>query len=427
MSENTPRRRPVARHGQLKSPSAVGQLFKIIGIVLAVVLVSGVGVSAFVFRDLTANYAEAAVDLDGQGELPPNISAYEQGFNLLLVGTDTCEPEYAAWFGDRCTGPDAEGTLNDVNLLVHVSEEPRRVTAVSLPRDLMVAIPGCGDYENWDYISYKEQINAAYTYGGLNCVARTVTELTGQSIDFAAAITFGGVIEVTNAIGGVEVCLASGIRDVHTGIDWEAGNRTVSGIEALQFLRTRYGVGDGSDVGRIGNQQQYMSSLVRKMLSSDVMGHFPTLLSLTRTVLDNVTPSQSMTNPVLLGQIALALKDVAFEDIVFLQYPTFTDFDDPNRLVPDWNSAEVMWEAINANQPLEVTYENTENDGVIVVEAEPAPEEPDASADSGDETEGAGEATASPEPTEGAVALPSTIRGNNAATVTCSNGNVRDW
>ena len=79
------------------------------------------------------------------------------------------------------------------------------------------------------------------------------------------------MIEITNAIGGVDVCLANGIKDPYTGIDWPAGNRTIQGVEALQFLRTRHGVGNGGDLGRISNQQQYMSRLARKLVSEEVL------------------------------------------------------------------------------------------------------------------------------------------------------------
>jgi len=142
----------------------------------------------------------------------------------------------------------------------------------------------------------------------------------------------------------------------------------------------------------------------------------PTMLKLADTTLSNVTPSTSLQNPMMLAQIALAVKDVPFEDIVFLQYPTFTDPDNPARVVPDRDSAEAMWAAINANQQLQVTHENTGNEGVIV--ETPAPAEPIEPSDPA--------VTETPAPAETVAALPETIRGNSAAQQTCSNGNVRD-
>ncbi|NKF32227.1 LytR family transcriptional regulator, partial [Pseudomonas sp. BGM005] len=116
-------------------------------------------------------------------------------------------------------------------------------------------------------------------------------------------------------------------------------NHVIEGLTALQFLRTRHGVGDGSDLGRIGNQQQYMSSLARKLISGETLGNVPMMLKLATTGLDNVEASTSLADPMKIVQIALAVKSVPFEDIVFLQYPTFTDPDNPNRVVPDKASA----------------------------------------------------------------------------------------
>lgn len=407
MSEKIRRRKTVARHGQLRSPGPIGQLFKLIGIGLAVVLVSGLSIGAFVVTDLSNTVSANAVELEGQEPAPPHISEYEGGFDLLLVGTDSCEEAYAHLFGDRCSGADSEGNLNDVNILLHVSEEPRRLTAVSFPRDLMLPIPSCTREDGGETSAMSKQpLNSAYMYGGLNCVAKTITNLTGQDIEFAASVTFGGVIEITNAIGGVDVCLASPIKDYHTGLDMAAGTHTVTGLEALQFLRTRHGVGDGSDLGRIGNQQQYMSSLARKLISGEVLGNVPTMLRLANTALSNLEASTSLTNPMTIAQIGLAVKDVPFEDIVFLQYPTFGDPADANKVVSDTASAQLMWDAINANQQLQVTHENTDNEGVIV-------EEPDVPVDP----------MATPDPN--LVALPDSIKGNSAAQQTCSNGNVR--
>jgi len=415
----SPRRRtPVARHGQLHSPSAVGQLLKLTGIALAVLLVSGIGVGTFVVGGLLSTVSANAVQLDNQKELPPDIAAYKGGFDLLLTGVDTCEPKYADLFGKRCTGADANGTLNDVNLLVHVSSAPRRVTVVSFPRDLMIPIPACTDANNRTYSAMsKQQLNVAYEHGGekggLNCVVKTVSSLVGgDDIEFAAKVTFGGVIEITDAIGGVDVCLANPIKDRFTGLDMAAGDHTIEGLQALQFLRTRHGVGDGSDLGRIGNQQQYMSSLVRKMVSSEVLGNAGTMLKLADTGLNNLEASTSLANPITIAQIALAIKDVPFDDFVFVQYPTIEDPADPNRVVPDKRNATILWDAITANKQLQITHENTGNDGVVV--KDPGPGTPTASP--------TGTPTGAP---SDVVELPSAIKGTSAAQVTCSNGNVR--
>lgn len=404
-------RHTVARHGALTSPHPLSMLLKVIGIALAVVLVSGASVAAYAAIDLTTGFADDAVELEGQDVLPPDIGAIEGGVNLLLAGTDACEPAYADIFGDRCTGADSEGELNDVNMLVNISSAPRRVTVISFPRDLMMPIPSCTreDGSQTGAMS-KQPLNSTYSYGGLACVVKTISDLTDLNIQYAAKVTWGGVIEVTNAVGGVEVCLANGIRDKHTGIDWPAGNRNIAGVEALQFLRTRHGVGNGGDLGRISNQQQYMSRLARKLVSEEVLSNPATLYKLAVTAVDNVTPSQSLTNPMTLVQIALAVKNVPFDEIVFLQYPVNGDPADPNKVVPNYPAADALWAALASGQPLVLTGEASQGDGVVVVGEVPGTEPTP---------------TATDAPVVPGVELPSAIAGQTAAQETCSNGNVK--
>ncbi len=411
------RRETVARHGQLRSPHPVSQFFTILAVGLAVVLVAGVGIVGYNVWSLATNFTDDAVALEGQEAVPPDIGQIEGGVNLVLAGTDACEPEYEQYFGARCTGADAGGELNDVNLLVHISDNPRRVTVISFPRDLMIPVPSC-EQEDGSTTSAmsKQPLNSTFSYGGLSCTVKTISQLTGQSIPYAAKVTWGGVIEITNAVGGVDVCIANGIKDRYTGIDWPAGTRNIQGLEALQFLRTRHGVGDGGDLGRISNQQQYMSRLANKIVSDDVLSDPATLYKLATVAVDNITPSKSLTNPLTLVQIALALKNVPFEDIVFLQYPTNADPADANKVVPNKAAAEALFDALEANQQLVLTGETSQGDGTVVVE----PTETPAPAETVAPTESAAPA----DPT--AVAeLPSAIAGQTAAEQTCSNGNVR--
>ncbi|MFE7845876.1 LCP family protein [Microbacterium sp. NPDC057407] len=417
-------RRTVARHGELRSPHPFSLIMKIIGVIVAVVLVSGLGVASYALYDLTSSVASNTVALEGQDPVPPDIGAIEGGVNVLLVGTDECEPEYAGYFGDRCTGADAGGQLNDVNMLVHISDNPRRVTVISFPRDLMIPIPECtGEDGSTSSAMSKQQINTAWSYGGLSCVTKTISELSGMNIPFAAKVSFGNVINITDAIGGVDVCIGNGgIRDRYTGIDWPAGNRNVQGIEALQFLRTRHGLQNGSDLARISNQQQYMSSLARKLTSEEVLSNPATLYKLATTAVDNITPSESLANPTTLVQIALAVKDVPLDEIVFVQYPVAGDPDDINRVVPDWNSADTLWQLLEENKPIAVTADPNRGGGVIAVEEPETTPEPSATA-TPDPAATPGP-SGTPAPSETAVALPDTIPGTSGADQTCSAGNL---
>ena len=414
-------RATVARHATLPSPGPARGVLKIAGISVAVVLVAAIAVAAFVVVDYFNRFNDGAVALEGAPEVePPAIGAYPGEFSMLIIGTDECGDVSTGLLGARCANTDG-GILNDVNLLVHVSAEPRNVTVVSLPRDLMVPTPEC-TLEDGSVASEttKTQINAVFQRAGMSCVAKTVTELTGVEIPFAAKIDFDGVMEVTDAIGGVEVCIGgNGIRDEHTSIDWAPGPRTVSGYEALQFIRTRHGVGDGSDMARVSNQQQYMSRLVKKIMSDEVLSDPGKVLALADTVVENIDPSDELGNPIRLAQLALSIKDVPFSDFVFLQYPVFPDPDDDDRVIPDRDAAESIWTALAAGQPVQLTGDVTNNGGVELVGPAPGTDAgtPATEAPSTDSP-----ATGTPAPR---ATLDPNISGQTVDQETCANGKQR--
>lgn len=415
---------PPANHAQRRPDSGVRRGLKLAAIAVTVVVVAAVAVGGFYAWSLTQRLQDAAVPLADAPAEPPALSAYTEPFSVLVVGTDECDDVVTAALGPRCSDPENDGARNDVNMLVHVSANPRRVTVVSFPRDLQVEIPECTTADGGTFAgAFKASINTAYEAGGLTCVAETVSELSGQSIPFAGKVSFGNVVNITDAIGGVEVCIAGdGIDDPDAGIDWPAGPRVVKGFDALAFLRTRYGVGDGSDLARIGNQQQYLSRLINKLRSDEVLSNPGTLLGLANTAVNNITPSESLADPVRIAQLAYTLKDVPFEDITFVQYPVADDPDDSNRVVPDQEAAETLWQALADNAPLALTGGLNGNEGVIadpsVPTAEPTEGAPDAATPAPDASATPG-ASSAPE----VVELPSNINGSKANQPTCSDGN----
>ena len=416
------RRTPVARHGILRSPNPLLQVLTVLGAIVAVAVISVSAVGAFAVWDAARAVEAAGVSIgDDDSQLPPSIGEIEGGVNLLLVGTDSCDGANAALSG-ACQNGDTEGERNDVTMLVHISDEPRRVTVVSFPRDMIVPIPACTGEDGTQYSAMSAQmLNVSYMYGGLACSVATVEQLTGVDITYAGAIRWTGVINMSDAIGGVDVCVADDISDEHTGLNLTAGEHTLQGVEALQFLRIRHGIGDGSDLGRISNQQQFMSSLVRKLQSGGVLGNPATLLNLATTAVQQVDDNQlvlskSLANPQRMVQIAMALRAVPYEDIAFVQYPT-AYASDGSRVVPLEDAASVLFDALAANQPIQLTGSTSDGYGTAVVgEADQAPTDP----------------TATPNPTatdavtpdagatEAPVVLPPTITGQTAKQVTCT-------
>jgi LCP family protein required for cell wall assembly len=414
----------VARHGQLSSPHPAAQLAKLVAVALIVLLVSGVGTGAFAFWETTQTIADNSVKLGGEKQLPPSIGEIEGGVNLLLVGTDSCKGQSTKLF-PRCKH-DPGGERNDVTMLVHIGDDPRRVTVVSFPRDTLVPIPSCPDGKDGHYSSMSSQmLNSSYMYGGLACTVLTVEKLSGLDIQFAGAIRWTGVINMSDAIGGVDVCVSGEIDDRNTGLHLKAGTHNLKGNQALQFLRIRHGIGDGSDLGRISNQQQFMSSMVRKLQSESVLSNPATLFGLASTAMQQVTNkqlvlSESLANPTRMVQIALAMKSVKYDDIVFIQYPT-RYAEGGNRVLPRTASAKVLFQALKDNKAITLTG--------------------DASPGYSDSQTVKGEVTASPtstptpkpsssspvttappvDPDADAVALPDDISGQTAAQVTCTN------
>ncbi|WP_341996453.1 LCP family protein [Microbacterium sp. LWH7-1.2] len=404
-------------------------LVAMLGVVLGVFGVSAAGIAAYNLFDATQTITANAVVLDEEKPLPPSLGAIEGGVNILMVGTDSCEGANAA-LSMACQAKATEGERNDVTMLVHISDEPRRVTVVSFPRDMLVPIPSCPKEDgSGSYSAMSSQmLNASYQYGGLACTVLTIESLIDDQIDFAAAIRWTGVINMSDAIGGVDVCVAGDISDSHTGLKLTAGTHTLQGVQALQFLRIRHGIGDGSDLGRISNQQQFMSSMVRKLQSDSVLANPATLLNLASTAINQAKEGQlvlssGLTNATLMVQIAMAVKDVPYEDIVFVQYPTrYASGDGASRVVPVKDAATVLFDALKANQPLTLTGDASQGYGVEVTGEAVKPEVAPTPAP----TEAAGETPVAEAPVtetpaaETRVELPSAIAGQTAAQTTCT-------
>lgn len=418
-----PRAQPtLARHAAAEARHPILRLLSMLVIAFAVIVVSLGGIAAFSVWDATTALGDNAVELHPDEVIPPSLGAIEGGVDLLVVGTDSCEGQDLALF-PRCANNDSPGERNDVTMLVHITDNPRRVTVVSFPRDMLVHVPACQDADGKHYpASNATMLNASYFRGGLACTAQTIEELTGEAIEFAAAIRWTGVINMSDAIGGVDVCVAGDISDGNTGLSLTAGHHTLQGAQALQFLRIRHGIGDGSDLGRISNQQQFMSSMVRKLQSESVLADPTVLFRLATTAMNQVTSrqlvlSQSLTSPTLMVQIAMALKDVAYEDIVFVQYPTYyRPGIGRSDVMPVTAAAEALMQALRDNQAITLTGETSQGYGVEVEgeAAAPAPSStPSATPD----------AAATPSATPAAeerVELPDSIAGTTAAQVTCT-------
>ena len=340
----------IARHGQLKKSNPWPTIVKFVAATLAVVLISGASVGAVAFNSIFSQREVVTLVSETLGP-PPQIGAIKGGFNILVVGTDT----RVGQGGIGGSEDEVESVLNDVNMLLHVSEDQTNATAISFPRDLVVGIPECAWEDGSGTKGFStEPINTALFYGGLPCVVQTVELLTGLPIQFAGMISFDGVIKITDAIGGVDVCVNGPIVDDYSQINLpDAGTYSLKGFEALAFLRTRKGVGDGSDLTRISSQQVYLSSLVRTLKSSETLGDIKKVYNIANAAIGNMVLSSSLADVSTMASIALALKDIPLERVTFVQYPGSTGGTGiySGKVQPQQGRGDALMAQIASDQP----------------------------------------------------------------------------
>jgi len=436
----------VARHGRLRRRGPVGLVARLLGITVVVGLVSSTSVAAIAtWQVLGTAQPTVSLAVPGTTASPvPELTAQSGEVNMLLVATDTRTGQ-GGGFDDPANQAASTGVgNNDTTVLVHISEDHTNMAVISFPRDLMLPIPECtNDSGETTPASSKAMLNTALSRGGeqygLACVARTIGQLTGLQIDYAGSIAFGGVVSMADAVGGVEVCLATPIKDddVVPAIDLPAGTQTLSGVEAGAFLRSRHGVGDASDLGRISNQQTFMSALARQVVSAGTLTDPTKVLRLARTAFENMTLSDTLSSPTTLAQIAIAVNTVGLSDMVFVQYPVADDPANRNRVVVDTEAAALLNSVLQAGQPVVLGEDSLGRSAIIDPDAPapapapaPTPSSTTAAPDAGDEaTPGAGAGagatdapteTTAPAPAPAATPLPSSVSGQSADQVTCA-------
>jgi LCP family protein required for cell wall assembly len=355
----------VPRHGRLRRHSGVAHVLRWIALSMAVVIAAVAGVVGISLLRITTGIA--TVDL--AADVPPaqaGFAPYEGGFSILLVGSDQREGQ-GEEFGESAYDG---GKLNDVTMLLHVSEDHSQARVVSFPRDLLVDFPACEDPTTGDTVPAARgvQFNQALARGGLACVATVVEDLTGMEVPYAAMITFQGVINMSTAVGGVPVCFAGPIDDPWTGLQIEdAGIHELEGEQALQFLRSRHGVGDGSDLARISSQQVFLSSLVRTLQSDAVLTDVTRLYAISQVAIENMTLSSGLGDIGTMVSMARVLADIPLETMQFVLYPNVPE---GPRVVPDEERADELMRRIRLDLPIEFSEDSL---GVGSTDATPEP------------------------------------------------------
>ncbi|MFJ3219594.1 LCP family protein [Kitasatospora sp. NPDC086801] len=290
----------------------------------------------------------AAAAPDGQGRTPVNV---------LLIGSDS----RGNGNSDLGGGGDG-GARSDTAILLHVYADHKHAVGISIPRDSLVTIPSCKlPNGKWTKEQTNAMFNSAFSVGDTDqgnpaCTQNAVEKLTNLRVDHTIVVDFNGFASMTKAVGGVEVCLPN---DIHEGdlnpnlgrkgkLVFPKGKQKVEGQSALDFVRVRHGIGDGSDIGRTKRQQAFLSSLIKEVKSR---GMDPTtLLPLADAATKSLTVDPDLGSAAKLLSFAMSLKDVDLHDVKFVTAPWRYEGPRVALVHPD---ADQLWAALKADRTLD--------------------------------------------------------------------------
>jgi LCP family protein required for cell wall assembly len=249
----TPRKRGPATYGGGRRPRRprLRLVLAFLAGLVAVLLILVIG--GYFYLDGRLHRSNELVSYSGQ-------PAAGSGSNWLITGSDSRQGLTRKQERKYHTGRDVGGQRSDTIMLLHISGNGSPAVLVSLPRDSYVQIPGYG----WN------KLNAAYSFGGPKLLAKTVQNATGLRIEHYMGIGFGGLVNVVDSIGGVTMCFRQPIHDRASGLNLKKGCHTLSGGQALSFVRTRHQF-SSQDLQREQNQRVFVKALLSKMTSPGVM------------------------------------------------------------------------------------------------------------------------------------------------------------
>jgi len=311
-------------------------------IVAFVVLAAG-GTVVFMYERLQGNIHKEHVE----DQLGPNRPAkLNKSMNILLLGSDSRDGDNKAYWS-----PDISGERSDTTILLHLSPNRDRAVAVSFPRDSMVQVPQCEKKNGQKVPAFFGMINAAFAYAGASCTWKTIASTTDIHIDHYVKIDFTGFKRVVDALGGVEICVPHAVNDPRANLDLRAGRQVVKGNEALGYVRTRYGIGDGSDLERIQRQQKFMASVVNKATSGSMLTDPARVYKFLNAVTKSIATDDKLSVSAM-RRLATSLKGISAGTVRFATVPTQVYPRDPNRVQWDMAQAKPLFDAIRGDDAL---------------------------------------------------------------------------
>ncbi|WP_369393817.1 LCP family protein [Streptomyces sp. CG1] len=278
--------------------------------------------------------------------------------NVLVIGSDARNDGNSALGG----GDTHDIGRSDTAFLLHIYADHQHALAVSIPRDTLVTIPPCRLPDgSWTKTQTTAVFNSAFSVGQTDqgnpaCTQNTVEQLTGLRVDHTVVVDFKGFAALTRVVGGVQVCLPQDVyekdldpnRATPGNLLFKKGEQTVSGQQALDYVRIRHGLGDGSDIGRIKRQQAFLSSLIKKVKSDGIT---PTsLLPLADTATKSLTVDPGLGTANKLISFAMSLKDIDLHNTKFVTLPWRYAGERVAVVEPD---ASRLWAALQADRTMD--------------------------------------------------------------------------
>ncbi|VXC16103.1 LCP family protein [Nocardioides sp. AX2bis] len=389
MAEPTPAESP---HGRRRARTSRRHTIAkvLISSLVVVAMVTGLSV-VFLYRHLNDNLTV----LDPGDQLTDRPAKAiddvpQEPLNILVMGSDTREGEGNAIDNESGAGG------SDTTLLFHLSADRENAYGISIPRDSIVDRPQCKT-DDGDTLPAETDVmwNEAFTVGGPLCTVQQFEQLSGVFVDHFVVVDFNGFRDMVDAIGGVEVCIPEDIEDPAHGINIPAGTREISGYEALNYVRARYTLGDGSDIGRIKRQQAFIAAMANKVVSGGMLARLDQLVGFLDAATESLTVDPGLSNVLKIGRIGLGFSGIGLSNIRFstvpFEYDTRPGFE--GRVVWTPEAADV-WDSIAADEPLS---RRLEDDTVISADSVPGT--------SSDESASPSDGT-SASPSDGASASP---------------------
>jgi LCP family protein required for cell wall assembly len=332
------------------------RLVKAVGAVLACGLVLAVAGAGWAYWHLNDNIR--SVDIDGalgtgrpvRAAAPPAASASASAsplpggaLNILVLGSDSRSGEANAALG----GGHSSGARSDTAMVVHIDAGRTAATVVSIPRDTLVTRPSCPlGSGGATAVTYNAMFNSAYSVGGPVCAVKTAESITDIRMDHYLEIDFSGFAKLVDALGGVTVTTGQNIDDDESHLHLKAGTHHLDGEQALAMARTRHGIGDGSDLGRIGLQQQLVKALLEQIASRDLLTDPGKLYQVADAVTGSLTTDTGLDSLPELIRLGESLKGLAAKNVKTVMMPVVTAPSNPNRVVAKEPAASELWASL---------------------------------------------------------------------------------